>query len=30
MLRLQDLDDRFAETIFGKDAEDLVKRQAND
>lgn len=29
MLRLQDLDDRFAETIFGKDAEELLKKQAD-
>lgn len=29
MLRLQDLDDRFAETVFGNDIEQLRKKHAN-
>lgn len=29
MLRLQDLDERFAETIFGKEAEDAVARRGH-
>jgi hypothetical protein len=29
MLRLQDLDERFAETIFGNDADEMKKKQAD-